>query len=1487
MKLSLQIASRPVTVLIVLMMNPNGAQNVSCTTPESHIMYIGEKEYSVSCSAVEISGVQSFGFSNNCVSGDCTCVFITSMGNTAQREVFLHDKLIKQVEATQQAERKSMNKSLALPPGSDFESYLKQMSHCAQALLGLLNSILDTSKIEAGMMNLVEQEFNLADLVEHVDDLYHPVGMIKGVDVVLDSCDGSIIKLTLVKSDRGKLMQILSNVLSNAVKFTDEGHVCLRAWVRKPDFETGILSSSLNGFHKYLSRLFNDNNETNGDVKAISAVMQNPDSVEIMFKVDDTGKGIPKEKQKSVFENYVQVKETEAGQEGTGLGLGIFQSLVRLMSGEIGVVDKEIGEKGTSFRFNVFLTCEISSSGNLKGDKETQGSSLYAKQGKAKSFTQKIMQGLGISVSVVDQCNYLPSALKKIQLKLNSDYHSSRRSDMSHRSDNSSLSSKDVPLSAMEGTDHKLHRRHDTPSFILLVVDVNAGPFSELWRIVIEFRRGLHSTCGKVVWLDKPTVGMITPIRLDPGDEVLLQPFHGSLLHRVIKLLPEFGGEQERAELLLQSLPDSYDQLIINLTNSNVTNLVFDDVATAVLQEENRCKNNENRQVNLQQAEALTTMTMMRGRSTERGQSSSHKHSRSKSRSKKNLKCYNCGKKSHLKKDCWSLNKNSNPQGNTTNTSDDGDALYCETSTTVEGRKRFTDIWLIDSGATYHMTSRREWFHHYEHASGGSVYSCNDHALEIVGVGTIKLKMYDGTIKVVRDVRHVKGLKKNLLSYGLLDNNASKIETQKGIMKVFRGALVVMKGEKIATNLYMLKGETLLEAEASVASCLTKVSLTLCEHCITSKQHRLKFNTSNSRGKSVLELVHSDVWQAPVTSLGGAKYFVSFIDDYSRRCWVYPIKKKSDVFSTFKNFKARVELDSGNKIKKCKFLGYADGVKGYRLWDPTARKVIISRDIHVEKEFEQGGDSSKVEPAHDEQEPESSEAPTTQDGEPSTYQEAINNSDASLWMMAMKEEIEALHKNNTWDFVPLPQGRKPIGNKWVFKIKRNGDDQVERYRARLVVKGYAQKEEQLDVKTTFLHGNLEEEIYMLQPEGFEEKEKKNLVCKLNKSLYSLKQAPRCWYKRFDSFIICLGYNRLNAEPCAYFKRSGDNDFVILLLYVDDMLVAGPNKDHIEELKAQLAREFEMKDLGSTNKILGMQIHRDRSNRKIWLSQKNYLKKILSRFNMQDCKPISTPLPINFKLSFSMSPSSKEERMEMSRVLYASTVRSLMFAMICTRPDISQAVGVVSRYMENPGKEHWNTLIVATSTTEAEYVAATQASKETIWLKMLLEELGHNQEYVSLFCDSQSALHLARNPAFHSRIKHIRVQYHFIRDKVEEGTVDMQKIHTKDNIADFMMKAINADKFTWCRSFCGLSETNGLPYDYILMDCQMLPMNDYEATRRIRTEEKYGIRLLINALTAHTSGEEAMEAGMDVHLVKPLKSNELMKVIEKIQKKKSG
>eukprot|EP00253_Pinus_taeda_P005574 PITA_05574 len=185
----------------------------------------------------------------------------------------------------------------------------------------------------------------------------------------------------------------------------------------------------------------------------------------------------------------------------------------------------------------------------------------------------------------------------------------------------------------------------------------------------------------------------------------------------------------------------------------------------------------------------------------------------------------------------------------------------------------------------------------------------------------------------------------------------------------------------------------------------------------------------------------------------------------------------------------------------------------------------------------------------------------------------------------------------------------------------------------------------MDVMTSFLHGDLEEEIYMKQPEGFAVKGKKELVCKLKKSLHGLKQSPRMWYQKFDTFIRGLGFARSKADHCVYFKLIGD--FVIyLVLYVDDMLLVGNDKEIIHDLKTQLSSKFNMKDIGVANYILGMKIKRD------WC------------------------------------PKTQEEEEDMSYVPYASDVGSLMYAMVCTRPDIAHAVGVLSKFMSKLGKKNW-------------------------------------------------------------------------------------------------------------------------------------------------------------------------------------------------------
>lgn len=495
----------------------------------------------------------------------------------------------------------------------------------------------------------------------------------------------------------------------------------------------------------------------------------------------------------------------------------------------------------------------------------------------------------------------------------------------------------------------------------------------------------------------------------------------------------------------------------------------------------------------------------------------------------------------------------------------------------------------------------------------------------------------------------------------------------------------------------------------------------------------------------------------------------------------------------------------------------------------------------------------------------------------------------------MQEEMDSLQKNDTYELVKLPEGRKALKNKWVFKLKKDGDKLV-KYKARLVVKGFGQKRgidfdeifspvvkmssirvilglvasldlelEQMDVKTAFLHGDLDEEIYMVQPEGFEKTRKEHLVCKLKKSLYGLKQAPRQWYKKFDSFMMSHEYTKTDADHCVYVKTFRGNKFIILLLYVDDMLIVGQDEDMIGDLKKELSKSFDMKNLGPAKQILGMKILRDRKARKLWLSQQQYVDRVLERFNMKGAKPVSTPLANHFKLSRVSCPTSQDEKEAMVAIPYSSAVGSLMYAMVCTRPDIAHAVGVVSRFLSNPGKEHWEVVkwilrylkgssnkclcfggsdsilkgytdadmagdldgrkstsgivftfaggavswqsklqkCVALSTTEAEYIAMAEAGKEMLWLKRFLDQLGMKQERYVIHCDSQSALDLSKNAMYHSRTKHIDVRYHWLRQAAEEQQFMLEKIHTDKNPADMLTKVVAREKLQLCAELIGM------------------------------------------------------------------------------------
>ncbi|KAK1613079.1 hypothetical protein QYE76_036752 [Lolium multiflorum] len=465
------------------------------------------------------------------------------------------------------------------------------------------------------------------------------------------------------------------------------------------------------------------------------------------------------------------------------------------------------------------------------------------------------------------------------------------------------------------------------------------------------------------------------------------------------------------------------------------------------------------------------------------------------------------------------------------------------------------------------------------------------------------------------------------------------------------------------------------------------------------------------------------------------------------------------------------------------------------------------------------------------------------DEDPATYEEAMMSPDSNKWQEAMKSEMGSMYDNKVWTLVDLPDSRKAVENKWIFKRKTDADGNITVYKARLVAKGFRQIQGvdydetfspvaklksvrillaiaaffdyeiwQMDVKTAFLNGDIEEELYMVQPKGFVDPKNADKVCKLQRSIYGLKQASRSWNRRFDKVIKDFGFIQCHGEACIYKKVSGSS-VAFLILYVDDILLIGNDIELLSSVKGYLNNSFSMKDLGEASYILGIKIYRDRSRRLIGLSQSTYLDKILKKFRMDESKKGFLPMLPGKVLSKTQGPATAEERERMSQIPYASAVGSIMYAMLCTRPDIAHAVSLTSRYQSDPGMEHWTAVknilkylkrtkdmflcyggdqelvvtsytdaiswasskqcTVAKSSTESEYIAASEASSEAVWMKRFIVELGVVPSALDpfvIYCDNMGAIANAQEPRSHKRLKHIKLRYHSIREYIEDGEV---------------------------------------------------------------------------------------------------------------------
>lgn len=601
----------------------------------------------------------------------------------------------------------------------------------------------------------------------------------------------------------------------------------------------------------------------------------------------------------------------------------------------------------------------------------------------------------------------------------------------------------------------------------------------------------------------------------------------------------------------------------------------------------------------------------------------------------------------------------------------------------------------------------------------------------------------------------------------------------------------------------------------------------------------------------------------------------------------------------------RKKLD--DRALKMKILRVDDNSKGFRLWDGS--KIRVERNIKFSSGNIRNRPSNPVnQPAPVQNpiiEPQLRRSPRLQHlkdiqtadsvikipagHEPKTFKQAVASEEKDLWMKSMEEELNTIKQNGTWTLVDLPQDRRAVGSKWVFKIKRDQNNQPVKYKSRLVAQGFTQKFgvdfdevfapvarsqtfrtllsvasakrmklKQFDVAAAFLNGRLDEEVYLKQPPGFALGDK---VYRLHKSLYGLKQAARVWNKTLDSEMKNIGFEQSRTDPCLYTYRSG-SALCFTILHVDDCLVAATDTEVIDMLMGQLARKFELKDLGRAQHFLGIDIT-SLPDGSFEISQHAYIDKLASELGLAEAKSSKYPLdPGYYKI--------EDKNLLSDNTEYRTIIGKLLYLSVHTRPDISACVNILAQRVANPrvadlteakravkylsgtkslrlrfsggvSSNHslisfsdanwaesrtdrksnsgivcllngapvsWSSKkqgVVATSTTEAELYALAEAAKDLVWFHQLLKDFDVNIHFpIALSSDNQSAIKMLTNDKFSQRTKHIDVQFHFLKDLVSVGKLSLNYVPTESNVADLLTKPLAGTRIQMLRELIGFT-----------------------------------------------------------------------------------
>ncbi|GJY68928.1 retrovirus-related pol polyprotein from transposon TNT 1-94, partial [Tanacetum coccineum] len=504
--------------------------------------------------------------------------------------------------------------------------------------------------------------------------------------------------------------------------------------------------------------------------------------------------------------------------------------------------------------------------------------------------------------------------------------------------------------------------------------------------------------------------------------------------------------------------------------------------------------------------------------------------------------------------------------------------------------------------------------------------------------------------------------------------------------------------------------------------------------------------------------------------------------------------------------------------------------------------------------------------------------------EPKTYKDALTQ---ACWIEAMQEELNEFERLEVWELVPRPDKVMVITLKWIYKVKLDELGGILKNKARLVARGYRQEEGidfeesfapvarleairiflafaahmnmvvyQMDVKTAFLNGNLREEVYVSQPDGFVDKDNPNHVYKLKKALYGLKQAPRAWYDMLSSFLISQDFSKGSVDPTLFIRRDG-KELLLVQIYVDDIIFAASTPELCDLFSKIMCSKFKMSMMGKISFFLGLQI--SQSPRGIFINQSKYALESLKKYGFDSCDPVDTPMVEKSKLD------EDKEGKAVDPSHYRGMIGTLLY-LTASRPDLQFAICMCARYQARPTEKHLNAVkrifrylkgtvhrglwypkdssialtafadadhagcqdtrrstsgsmqllgdrlvswsskrqkSAAISSTEAEYIALSGCCAQILWMRSQLTDYGFGFNKIPMYCDNKSAIALCCNNVQHSRSKHIDIRFHFIKEHVENGVIELYFVNTEYQLADIFTKALGRNRIEFLINKLGM------------------------------------------------------------------------------------